>query len=136
MPYNNSHIEQLDFHYSERERRERESEHEYQKAIQESILLAERLEETQVKELVEKATHRTSATKNIVIILKRLSLLDDNVSTIHKIIEPVLNKYNDCSIDKHMFDKETHSKIFCLLNTIRFSEIEKKLLDTIFITHE
>jgi len=109
-------------------------EDDYQQAIQESILLAEQMEEKQVKELIEKAAHRKLCTKNIMIILKRLSLLDDKVDNVNKIIEPILNKYNDCSIDNYNFDKETHSKIFHLLNTIRFTELEKKLLETIFIT--
>lgn len=111
-----------------------EEEDEYHKAIQESILLAEQIEEKKVKELIEKAAHRKLGTKNIMIILKRLSLLDDKVDDVNKMIEPVLHKYNECSIDSHMFDKETHSKIFHLLNTIRFTEMEKKLLETIFIT--
>lgn len=111
-----------------------EEELEYQKAVQESILLAEQIEEKQVKELIEKSTHRKLGTKNIMIILKRLSLLDNNVDAINKIIEPILNSYNECSIDNYNFDKETHVKIFDLLKTIRFTELEKKLLETIFIT--
>ena len=69
-------------------------EDDYQQAIQESILLAEQMEEKKVKELIEKAAHRKLGTKNIMIILKRLSLLDDKVDDVNKMIEPVLHKYN------------------------------------------
>lgn len=110
-----------------------DEEQEYQKAIQESILLA-KMEEERVKQLVEKSNQRKNGTKNIMMILKRLSLLDVNVDVVNKIIEPILNDYNECVIDNYMFDKEIHSKIFTLLNSIRFKEIEKKLLETIFIT--
>ena len=129
----NEQLIQTPFMYNYHNNSYHDEEQQYQKAIQESILLA-KMEEERAKQHVDKCNHRKSGTKNIMIILKRLSLLDEKVDVINKIIEPILNDYNECVIDNHNFDNETYVKIFTLLNSIRFKEIEKKLLETIFIT--
>lgn len=101
---------------------------ELQLAINESIR-----EQEEYEKKIEKIKYRTQLFKDVLLKIKKISMLDKQILKLYDIIEPIINSYCICKIDIYECDKDMYDIIFSTLKKIRLTESEYILFNNLFI---
>jgi hypothetical protein len=114
-------------------------ENEYEKAIEESLLEAEKFDLEQINLLSQINQQikfeREQQFSNIYMLLHKVAKIDKNTKDIFEMIEPIIKNYIDGVIQKCELDKETHTIVFKILNSLRLTKLDKELLEKILICY-
>jgi len=105
---------------------------ELQLAINESIKEQEENEKKQL-ELLEKTRIRIEEFKDVLLKIKRISMIDAKIMKFYNIIEPIIDSYYACSIDIYECDNIMYHEIFGTLKTIRLNKTELELFKKFFV---
>jgi hypothetical protein len=109
---------------------------EYDNALQlaylESIKEQEEYEKKQL-EMLEKTRLRVQSFKDVLLKIKKISMIDPQILKFYNIIEPMIDSYCGCNIDIYECDNAMYDEIFTTLKTIRLSESELELFKNLFV---
>jgi hypothetical protein len=109
---------------------------EYDRALQlafiESIKEQEEYEKKRL-EMLEKTRLRVQTFKDVLLKIKKISMIDPEILKFYNIIEPMIDSYCACNIDIHECDKAMYDEIFSTLKTIRLTESELQLFKNLFV---
>jgi hypothetical protein len=103
-----------------------------QLAYLESIKEQEEYEKKQL-EMLEKTRLRVQSFKDVLLKIKKISMIDPQILKFYNIIEPMIDSYCGCNIDIHECDKAMYDEIFSTLKTIRLTETELELFKNLFV---
>ena len=103
-----------------------------QLACIESIKEQEEYEKKRL-EMLEKIRLRVQTFKDVVLKIKKISMIDPQILKFYNIISSVIDSYCACSIDIYECDKVMYDEIFSTLKTIRLTTSEFDLFKNLFI---
>jgi len=101
-------------------------------AISESIKEEEEYQKNQLK-ILEKIQIRIKEFDKILLYIKRISMIDNEILDFYNIIQPIIDCYCGCNIENYKCDEVMYNKIFNILKTIRISESELELFKKVFV---
>ncbi len=84
-------------------------------------------------EMLEKTRLRVQSFKDILLKIKKISMIDPQILKFYNIIEPMIDSYCACNIDIYECDKAMYDEIFSTLKTIRLTESELELFKNLFV---
>jgi hypothetical protein len=84
-------------------------------------------------EMLEKTRLRVQSFKDVLLKIKKISMIDPQILKFYNIIEPMIDSYCACNIDIYECDKAMYDEIFNTLKTIRLTEPELELFKNLFI---
>jgi hypothetical protein len=105
---------------------------ELQLAYIESIKEHEEYEKKRL-EMLEKTRLRFQTFKDVLLKIKKISMIDPQILKFYNIIEPMIDSYCAGNIDIYECDKSMYDEIFSTLKTIRLTELELELFKKLFI---
>lgn len=103
-----------------------------QLAFIESMKEQEEYEKKRV-EMLEKTRLRVQAFKDVLLKIKKISMIDTEILKFYNIIEPMIDSYCAGNVDIHECDKAMYDEIFNTLKTIRLTESELQLFKNLFV---
>ena len=103
-----------------------------QLAFIESMKEQEEYEKKQL-EMLEKTRLRVQTFKDVLLKIKKISMIDPQILKLYNIIEPMIDSYCACNIDIYECDKAMYDEIFSTLKTIRLTESELELFKNLFV---
>ena len=84
------------------------------------------------EELMEKTNLRVQSFKNVLLKIKKISMIDPEILDFYNMIESIIDEYCSCRIDSYECDINMYNKIFNILRTIRITESELELFTNLF----
>ena len=108
----------------------------YDKALQLAFIESMKEQEEYEKkrlEMLEKIRLRVQIFKDVLLKIKKISMIDPEILKFYNIIEPMIDSYCACNIDIYECDKAMYHEIFSTLKTIRLTESELELLKNLFV---
>ena len=84
-------------------------------------------------EMLEKTRLRVQTFKDVLLKIKKISMIDPQILKFYNIIEPMIDSYCACNIDIYECDKAMYDEIFSTLKTIRLTESELELFKNLFV---
>ena len=84
-------------------------------------------------EMLEKTRLRVQTFKDVLLKIKKISMIDPQILKLYNIIEPMIDSYCGCNIDIHECDKAMYDEIFSTLKTIRLTDSELELFKNLFV---
>jgi hypothetical protein len=84
-------------------------------------------------EILEKTRLRVQTFKDVLLKIKKISMIDPQILKFYNIIEPMIDSYCACNIDIYECDKAMYDEIFSTLKTIRLTESELELFKNLFV---
>jgi hypothetical protein len=109
---------------------------EYDNALQLAFIASMKEQEEYEKkrlEMLEKTRLRVQSFKDILLKIKKISMIDPQILKFYNIIEPMIDSYCACNIDIYECDKAMYDEIFSTLKTIRLTESELELFKNLFV---
>ena len=109
---------------------------EYDKALQLAFIESMKEQEEHEKkrlEMLEKTRLRVQTFKDVLLKIKKISMIDPEILKFYNIIEPMIDSYCAGNIDIHECDKPMYDEIFRTLKTIRLTETELELFKNLFV---
>ena len=103
-----------------------------QLAFIESMKEQEEYEKKQL-EMLEKTRLRVQTFKDVLLKIKKISMIDPQILKLYNIIEPMIDSYCACNIDIYECDNAMYDEIFSTLKTIRLTESELELFKNLFV---
>ena len=84
-------------------------------------------------EMLEKTRLRVQTFKDVLLKIKKISMIDPQILKFYNTIEPIIESYCACNIDIYECDKAMYNEIFSTLKTIRLTELEIELFKNLFV---
>jgi hypothetical protein len=84
------------------------------------------------EELLENTNLRTQSFKNVLLKIKKISMIDPEILDFYNMIEPIIDEYCSCRINSYECDINMYNSIFNTLKTIRITESELELFKNLF----
>jgi hypothetical protein len=104
-------------------------------AISESIKEQEAYDKRQ-SEISQKTKLRIGTFKNILEKIKRVGMVDKEISDFYDVIQPMVDSYCACNVDRFECDEVMYTTIFDTLKKIRLTESEFESLKLLFVREE
>ena len=108
----------------------------YDKALQLAFIESMKEQEEYEKkrlEMLEKIRLRVQTFKDVLLKIKKISMIDPEILKFYNIIEPMIDSYCACNIDIYECDKAMYDEIFSTLKTIRLTDSELELFKNLFV---
>jgi len=84
------------------------------------------------EELLENTNLRTQSFKNVLLKIKKISMIDPEILDFYNMIEPIIDEYCSCRINSYECTINMYNSIFNTLKTIRITESELELFKNLF----
>ena len=101
---------------------------EYDNAFQLACIQSIREQE----ELLERTNLRVQSFKNVLLKIKKISMIDPEILEFYNMIESIIHEYCSCRINSYECDINMYNNIFNTLKTIRITEPELELFKNLF----
>jgi len=101
---------------------------EYDNAFQLACIQSIREQE----ELFEITNLKTQSFKNVLLKIKKISMIDPEILEFYNMIESIINEYCSCRINSYECNINMYNSIFNTLKTIRITETELELFKNLF----
>jgi hypothetical protein len=75
---------------------------------------------------------RTQSFKNVLLKIKKISMIDPEILEFYNMIESIIAEYCSCRINSYECDINMYNSIFNTLKTIRITETELELFKNLF----
>ena len=84
------------------------------------------------EELLKKTNLRVQSFKNVLLKIKKISMIDPEILEFYNMIKLIIDEYCSCRIDSYECDINMYNNIFNILRTIRITESELELFTNLF----
>ena len=84
------------------------------------------------EELLEKTNLRVQSFKNVLLKIKKISMIDPEILEFYNMINLIIDEYCSCRIDSYECDINMYNNIFNTLKTIRITDSELELFKNLF----
>lgn len=84
------------------------------------------------EELLKETRLRVESFKNVLLKIKKISMIDPEILEFYNMIELIIDEYCSCRINSYECDINMYNNIFNTLKTIRITESELELFKNLF----
>ena len=84
------------------------------------------------EELLKNTNLRTQSFKNVLLKIKKISMIDPEILEFYNMIQSIIDEYCSCRINSYECNINMYNSIFNTLKTIRITESELELFRNLF----